>query len=96
MKALFEISYDLRKPGRNYSTLIDAIKKLSGGQWAHPLESVWIVESELNALQIVNYLRQYMDAGDGMLVTKVGDDAAWYNLDQAVILWIQQKFKRAA
>lgn len=96
MSKLFEISYDLRKPGRDYASLIDAIKKMCGGNWAHPLESVWVVESQLTALQIVNHLRPYMDASDGMLVTKIGDDVAWFNLDPKVAAWLQQKASRAA
>lgn len=48
---LYNIDYDLRNPGRNYEPLYDAIK--SYGQWAHPLDSMWIIETEIMPFCVV-------------------------------------------
>lgn len=90
----YEISYDLRKPGRDYSKLIPAIKGL--GDWAHPLGSVWIVDTRHNATQIRDHLAQHMDANDGLLVTRIGGEAAWTGLQLDVTKWLTDKLSRAA
>ena len=94
LNTIFQIDYDLRKPGRNYDTLIPAIQAV--GTWAHPLKSTWLVESSLNAYQIAVYLRQHMDANDGLLVTRLQGDVAWASLPADVVAWIQTQLNRAA
>lgn len=59
------ISYDLRKQ-KDYKTLIDAIQKL--GQASRVLESVWYVRTEYTAVQIRDYLKNYIDNDDGVAV----------------------------
>lgn len=48
------ISYDLRKPGRNYDGLYKAIKSFS--IWARPLESFWVVVSTQSSATIRDQL----------------------------------------
>jgi len=43
----FLITYDLRKPDRDYTSLISAIKEAGSG-CASPVESVWIIAVNLN------------------------------------------------
>jgi hypothetical protein len=94
LNTIFQIDYDLRNPGRNYDSLIPAIKAL--GSWAHALKSTWLVESNSNAYQLAVYLRQHMDANDGLLVTRLQGDASWAGLPIAVVAWIQARLRRAA
>lgn len=47
---VYLITYDLKKPGQDYSNVHDAIK--SCGTWWHYLESTWLVDSYLTAEQI--------------------------------------------
>jgi hypothetical protein len=94
LNTIFQIDYDLRNPGRNYDSLIPAIKAV--GSWAHPLKSTWLVESNLNAYQIAVYLRQHMDTNDGLLVTRLQGDAAWASLPADVVAWLQARFPIAA
>lgn len=60
------ISYDLSKPGRDYSDLYKAIKKLGG--WWHHLESDWITTSSLSCADIRDQLTPYLDANDKIAV----------------------------
>lgn len=84
------ISYDLIRPGKDYSNLIAHLKGY--GKWARPLESVWVVKSALTAEQIRNAARAHMDANDKMLVIDVTKRAAaWVNLSQEVSTWIHNE-----
>src|SRR5690606_40841262 len=49
--------------------------------WAHPLESCWIIASDQSAQQIRDDLASVMDADDGLLVTRLQNEAAWRMLD---------------
>lgn len=75
--AVHVVSYDLRKPGRNYQSLYD---RLSDWKAFRILESVWIIKSESKAIDICNDLRKYIDNGDGLLVAELTRNAAWCNL----------------
>jgi hypothetical protein len=86
----YQICYDLRAPGRNYEELYKAIR--SYGHWAHPLESTWIIQTTQTASEIAKYLRQFMDANDGLIVTGWNGEAAWFNVNSEAGDWM----KRAA
>jgi hypothetical protein len=76
--AVFEVSYDLRKPGRNYQGLYD---RLSDWKAFRVLQSVWIINSGATADSIRDDLLKQMDAGDGLLVAELTGTTAWHNLD---------------
>lgn len=68
------IVYDLRNQ-RDYESLYKAIK--SYGTWAHILESTWAIVTAQTAVQVRDYLSQYLDSDDGLFVVKSGTEAAW-------------------
>jgi hypothetical protein len=70
---VYLITYDLRQPGRNYADLFVAIKNISG-LWAHPLESVWLVDTNLSANDISNQLKPRLDGNDLIFITALGRD----------------------
>jgi len=76
--AKYEVSYDLRNPGRNYESLW---KRL--GEWGavRVLQSVWIIDRQTTAQQIRDDLQHHMDANDGILVTGLTGEAAWRHLE---------------
>lgn len=76
----FNISYDLSKPGRDYQALYKAIIKASDGTYYHCLDSTWIINTKLSAIQVAKVLWAVMDANDKLLVTEVGPDVAWAGL----------------
>ncbi|PIP71090.1 MAG: hypothetical protein COS76_02960 [Candidatus Portnoybacteria bacterium CG06_land_8_20_14_3_00_39_12] len=83
------ISYDLTMPESRpeYVRLINAIK--SYNYWAKPLKSLWLIKTDIPALQVTNYLRTFTDANDHILVIEVTNDWASYNLPEAVVNWMK-------
>lgn len=72
------ISYDLDKPGKDYSGIIAAIHKLGGVKC---LYSEWfIANTPLNAAQIFTRLAPFIDANDRILIIGLSGEAHWYNL----------------
>lgn len=61
------ISYDLRVPGKDYSSLYLALKRISA-EYVRPLESVWIIKTGLTENQIFALIKPYMDDSDNLLV----------------------------
>lgn len=66
---VYLITYDLRVPGRDYTSLYNAIKEYS--DWQHPVESTWFISSGLQANDIYDYVRQFIDNNDRLLVIQV-------------------------
>ena len=86
---VYTISYDLNRPGQNYSSLYEAIKNL--GDWCHPLDSTWFVVTNLEATTIRNRLKEVMDESDGLIVATASAPAAWFGLSEEVISWLRNK-----
>ena len=63
------ISYDLNKPGQDYTPLYEEIK--SYGTWWHHLDSTWLVDTNETPNQCVERLRKHMDNNDNLLVIEV-------------------------
>jgi hypothetical protein len=80
------IAYDLNRPGQDYSTLIDAIKRL--GSWWHYLDSAWILTSNRTATQIRDYLIPYLDTNDELIVARLAGEAAWFGFPTAGSDWL--------
>lgn len=89
---VYQISYDLRKQ-RNYEALFERIRAY--GTWCHPLESTWVIACNQTAEQVRNYLQQAMDADDGLLVTRLLGEAAWYGLNDTASQWLRQQLNAA-
>lgn len=82
------ISYDLVSAQYfNYSKLIVAIKTFS--YWAKPLESVWFIKTENTSSQIIEYLRQFININDKILVIHVDNNWTSLRLDSNVVKWMQ-------
>jgi hypothetical protein len=69
------ISYDLYRPGNNYSDLTAEIKRL-GEDWEHPLAHFWIVETDRSAAEIRSVLGRHLVTGDKLYIREAGDDLA--------------------
>lgn len=84
---IYSVTYDLKKPGQNYGDLIKKIKTL-GTTWAHPCESHWLINTNLNANEIFNQLKPFIDSNDNVLVVKfdVNDYSGW--LSKEIWSWI--------
>lgn len=81
------ISYDLKTPGKDYHNLITFLKSTTF--WAKPLESVWLIKSNLSAENFRNSLLSHIDSNDKLLVLDITKDiGAWFNLPKDVSEWI--------
>ncbi len=87
MSALL-ITYDLNKPGQDYSDLYEKIKGL--GTWWHYLDSTWIVVASLSPTQAFDRLKLALDASDSMLILNITGDtyAGW--LTEEAWAWIRK------
>lgn len=83
------VSYDLKQPATiyNYNTIGNAIK--SFGIWAKPLESLWLIKTDLTALQAYNHLVRFIRPGDKLLVIHVDNDWVSCGIDNIVINWMK-------
>ena len=81
------IMYDLRAPGRNYEQLYQAIK--SYGTWGKLTESSWAIVSNQTVENIRNFLLNFIDGNDRIMVILSGKSAAWQNI-MAENNWLQQ------
>ncbi len=73
----FVVSYDLRKPGRNYEPLWARLKEWNA---VRVLESVWIINWKSDAVTIRDDLKKHIDANDGLLVAVLTGESAWSHL----------------
>lgn len=84
------ISYDLKNEDKDYTSLYSAIKSL--GEWQHPIESAWIVNTSMNAEQIVRILHSDNNMSDNDLLfvcqLKIGDRNGW--IGKPVWEWIRE------
>ncbi|WP_122587130.1 SinR family protein [Pseudomonas viridiflava] len=72
------ISYDLMTPGKDYSKIIPKIKA-AYPDWWKCLDSTWMVKTDSTPQQVANYLLQFIDGNDLLIVVpiKVGGGGVW-------------------
>lgn len=90
----YMIGYDLNKSGQDYSSLIEAIKKIANGWWHH-LDSTWLINTNLNASEIIDRLSKKIDQNDEILVIAVADDWATYGISKSGNEWLHNTLKPA-
>lgn len=83
----FIVMYDLITPGQDYQRLHNAIKTYP--RWGRITESTWAVVTDQDASQIRDYLLDYMDNNDRIMVIQSGQTAAWKNA-KARNEWLQE------
>ncbi len=86
---IYLISYDLRKPGQNYTSLYEAIKAY--GDWQHPMESLWAIYTDEDANEICNKLRPKIDVNDSILVVRLSMDTYQGWLPKSFWEWVNSK-----
>lgn len=73
------VSYDLRAPKRDYQPLHDYLGSLPYA--VKPLESLWLVETQLTATELRDAIAKVVDGNDGIVVVRTRLPAAWRKLD---------------
>lgn len=80
--AVFKVSYDLRKPGRDYQPLYNALARLGA---TRILLSEWIVALDrVSAEQVRDALLRFIDSNDRLLVVAISDWATFNALAPGV------------
>ncbi|MGV0816765.1 hypothetical protein [Martelella sp. AMO21009] len=90
----YMIGYDLNKSGKNYEDLIAAIKELANGYWHH-LDSTWLINTNLNAGQIRDYLKPHLDSDDELLVIGVSGNWATKGISASGNDWLRNSLHSA-
>jgi len=73
---MFLITIDLRTPGQNYDALYDTIACLPSA--FRYQQSSWFACYDGDVLGLRNYLANFVDANDAIMVARVSD-AAWFD-----------------
>ena len=81
------IGYDLNEEDQDYDTLIEKIKEI--GNWWHCLDSTWIVKCDNTAVEIRNFLKQFIDTNDKLLVVHLSGEAAWTGFSDECSQWLK-------
>jgi hypothetical protein len=68
------ISYDLDKPGQDYSPLVRELERLGADKI---LYSEWVIRTTWSAVQLRDHLMAFVDANDMLLVVGLTGEAAW-------------------
>ena len=66
---LYLITYDLKSPGRDYSSLYNQIK--SYGEWWHYIDSTWIIKTDNSIEEVSNSIRKMMDINECLLIVEI-------------------------
>ena len=74
----FIVSYDLCQPGRDYNALYNALKNFDN--WGKLTESTWAIVSRNTTVEIRDFLMQFIDSNDRLIVVQSGKHAAWNQL----------------
>lgn len=83
------IGYDLNKTGKDYASLIKAIKAL-GSDWWHCLDSTWIIKTDLDTVAARDSLAKHIDGNDELLVVDItAGSAAWTGFDSDCSSWLK-------
>ena len=90
MKNIYIITQDLKIPGRDYTSLYDAIKSL--GDWQHPLESTWVIATSVDdENSIYEKLKTTMDNSDFLLIFEVKPERRQGWLPKSFWEWMNLK-----
>jgi len=87
---LILITYDLKQPNRDYSSLYESIKSC-GTTWWHFLESVWIIHTnDLDPNECYHRIRECIDDKDNLLVVDITNRNRQGWLPSKAWDWIRQ------
>lgn len=76
--AIVLVTYDLKKPGRNYQPVFDYLKRFSH---CKGMESVWLLDTTISPASIRDALNGIVDGNDIVFVTKITPEWAARNYD---------------
>jgi hypothetical protein len=90
---ILSISYDLKKPGRNYDDLYETIK--SAPSWAHAMDSLWFISTGESVETWSNRLRQVMDQNDWLFVVDITGQSCNGWMKKEIWEWLEKHNRRS-
>ncbi len=66
--SVLSVSYDLRKPGRNYESLYAALRKYT---YCHMLESYWLIDTKQEPEAVRDALCKLVDSNDQIVIFRL-------------------------
>ena len=90
---ILSISYDLKKPGRNYDDLYETIK--SAPSWAHAMDSLWFISTGESVETWSNRLRQVMDQNDWLFVVDITGQSCNGWMKKEIWEWLEKYNRRS-
>ena len=90
---ILSISYDLKKPGRNYDDLYETIK--SAPSWAHAMDSLWFISTGESVETWSNRLREVMDQNDWLFVVDITGQSCNGWMKKEIWEWLEKHNRRS-
>ena len=87
------LAYDLKAPNDtpdDCERVISAIKS-DFGSWCHIEKSVWLVETDVDAGQVRDYLRTVVHANDVIFAARLQGNWASYNFGDERNVWLKNR-----
>jgi len=84
---VYVVSYDLKKPGKNYVGLTEQLQFFPG--WWHYLGSTWLISTSESATELYNRLAPHLDKNDSILIIEAGKHIQGW-LPKDAWEWIQK------
>jgi hypothetical protein len=89
MRKMKLVTYDLNTPGQDYPAIHAAIKSL--GDCYKPLESTWLINTNWSTHQIHQWLLNYIDRNDRLLIIDFDPSVVYGWLPTEANAWIQSR-----
>lgn len=88
---VYSISYDLHYATSEYQDLYDGIKGF--GTWWHQTESVWMIKSNKTAIEVRDYLTQFIKKDDKLFVIEVRNHWAGIKFSTEEYDWLKKNLE---
>ena len=85
--SVFAVAYDLNSPGKDYKKLLDALRAMDS---LHAQKSMWLVNTVLLAVPLVQALSQHVDSNDAIWASEVTPAWASWKMPAAVT-WLRAR-----
>lgn len=79
--AVYNVSYDLRKAGQDYTGLTEELKRSPA--WWHYLQSTWLISTSESAAQLWDRMATHVDSNDSVLIIRVTAEWAGWLTEEA-------------
>ena len=86
--AAYMISYDLNRPGQQYPEVDKAIQSMAGTNW-RILESTWIIQTQISAVQVWERISPFLDANDKLVVVRLSGEGHWSGFGTEGTSWLK-------